>query len=123
MVNVVARVEDPYRTKSATPSIPLAVGLFVQAEIKGPEVDNVIVVPRYAMRNDSEILIVGPDNILHTRIVDVIRVDRDDVLVRGPLGEGERICISPLQIVIEGMPVRAVEDPAEVAERSARDAS
>jgi hypothetical protein len=28
-----------------------------------------------------------------------------------------------LQIVIEGMPVRAVEDPAEVAERSARDAS
>lgn len=80
-------------------------------------------VPRYAMRNDSEILIVDPDNILHTRIVDVIRVDRDDVLVRGPLGEGERICISPLQIVIEGMPVRAVEDPAEVAERSARDAS
>ena len=123
MVNVVARVEDPYRTKSAMPSIPLAVGLFVQAEIKGPEVDNVIVVPRYAMRNDSEILIVGPDNILHTRIVDVIRVDRDDVLIRGPLGEGERICISPLQIVIEGMPVRAVEDPAEVAERSARDAS
>jgi len=123
MVNVVARVEDPYRTKSTTSSTPLAVGLFVQAEIKGPEVDNVIVVPRYAMRNDSEILIVGPDNILHTRAVDVIRIDRDDVLVRGPLGEGERICISPLQIVIEGMPVRAIEDPAEVAERSASDAS
>ena len=123
MVNVVARVEDPYRTKSAMPSLPLTVGLFVQAEIKGPEVENVIVVPRYAMRNDSEILIVGPDNILHTRIVDVIRVDRDDVLVRGPLGEGERICISPLQIVIDGMQVRAIEDPTEVAERSERDAS
>jgi len=123
MVNVVARVKDPYRTKSATPSIPLTVGLFVQAEIKGPEVENVIVVPRYAMRNDSEILIVGPDNLLHTRIVDIIRVDRDDVLVRGPLGEGERICISPLQIVIDGMQVRAIEDPTEVAERSERDAS
>ena len=123
MVNVVARVKDPYRTKSATLSIPLTVGLFVQAEIKGPEVENVIVVPRYAMRNDSEILIVGPDNLLHTRIVDVIRVDRDDVLVRGPLGEGERICISPLQIVIDGMQVRAIEDPTEVAERSERDAS
>jgi len=95
----------------------------VQAEIKGPEVENVIVVPRYAMRNDSEILIVGPDNLLHTRIVDIIRVDRDDVLVRGPLGEGERICISPLQIVIDGMQVRAIEDPTEVAERSERDAS
>ncbi len=123
MVNVVARVKDPYRTKSATPSTPLTVGLFVQAEIKGPEVENVIVVPRYAMRNDSEILVVGPDNLLHTRIVEVIRVDRDDVLVRGPLGEGERICISPLQIVIDGMQVRAIEDPTEVAERSERDAS
>ena len=119
MVNVVARVEDPYRTKSATPSVPLAVGLFVQAEIKGPEVENVIVVPRYAMRNDSQILVVDSNNALHSRTVDIIRIDRDDVLVRGPLAEGERICISPLQIVIEGMPVRAVEDPAAIAERSA----
>ena len=71
-----------------------------------------IVVPRYAMRADSEILIVTADNRLRTKHVQVLRIDRDDVLVQGPLGEGERICVSPVQVVVEGMEVRTVEDQA-----------
>ncbi len=88
----------------------LAVGLFVQAEIEGPEVDNVVIVPRYAMRNDSQILIVDAEDRLYRRQVDVLRIDRDRVLVAGPLAAGERICVSPLQVVVEGMKVRPVED-------------
>jgi RND family efflux transporter MFP subunit len=110
MVNVVARVEDPLRTASEFPEVPLVVGLFVQAEIEGPLVKNAIVVPRYAMRNDSRILVVDRDNRLHTRDVEILRIDRDDVIVQGPLSPGERICISPLQVVVEGMSVRTVED-------------
>ena len=115
MVNVVARVEEPYRADGGRP--PLAVGLFVEAEILGPEARDVIVVPRYAMRGESRILIVDADDRLRTRQVEVLRIDRDDVLVQGPLGEGERICVSPIQVVVEGMAVRAVEDQPEVEAR------
>ena len=119
LVHVVARVEDPYGVREDVPSVPLAVGLFVQAEIEGPIVENAIVVPRYAMRDDSRILVVDDRNELHTREVEVLRIDRDEVLVQGPLSEGERICVSPLQVVVEGMTVRPVDDPSVLAGGSA----
>jgi RND family efflux transporter MFP subunit len=114
MVNVVARVDDPYRASDVDRKAPLAVGLFVEAEIVGPEADNVIVVPRYAMRNDSTILIVDAEDQLRTKTVQVLRIDGDEVLVQGPLGPGERICVSPIQVVVEGMSVRTVEDQATI---------
>ncbi|MBJ22534.1 MAG: efflux transporter periplasmic adaptor subunit [Deltaproteobacteria bacterium] len=113
MVNVVARVEDPYRADTETLEVPLVVGLFVQAEIEGPQVENVIVVPRSAMRNDSRILIVDRQDRLHSREVKILRIDRDNVLIQGPLATGERICVSPLQVVVEGMQVRTVEDAVQ----------
>jgi len=112
MVNVVARVDDPYQSNEANDRPPLAVGLFVEAEIVGSEVSDVIVVPRYAMRGDSRILIVNAKNELRSKPVEVLRIDRDDVLVQGPLAEGDRICISPIQVVVEGMIVNSVEDQA-----------
>jgi RND family efflux transporter MFP subunit len=118
MVNVVARVENPYRSNEANDRPPLAVGLFVEAEIVGPEASDVIVVPRYAMRGDSRILIVNANNELRSKPVEVLRIDRDDVLVQGPLAEGDRICVSPIQVVVEGMIVNPVEDRAAVASDS-----
>jgi RND family efflux transporter MFP subunit len=121
MVNVVARVEDPYAPDDVESRPPLAVGLFVEAEIIGPEAEGVIVVPRYAMRDDSTVLIVDAQNRLRTKQVEVLRIDRDDVLVQGPLAPGERICVSPIQVVVEGMTVQTVEDgdgPAVATGRS-----
>lgn len=119
MVNVVARVEEPYRLDENNQRPPLAVGLFVEAEIVGPEAKDVIVVPRYAMRGESQILVVNGQNELHSKSVEVLRIDRDDVLVQGPLAEGERICVSPLQVVVEGMIVNPIEEPSSMASSTA----
>jgi RND family efflux transporter MFP subunit len=110
MVHAVARVEDPYGRKAETLRVPLAVGLFVRAEIQGAEVKDVIVVPRYAMRDATHVLIVDAEDRLRARAVEVVRIDRDEVLIQGPLGEGERICLSPVQVLIDGMKVRAIDD-------------
>lgn len=115
MINVVARVEDPYAVAASDRRPPLAVGLFVEAEILGPEVENVVVVPRFAMRDEKTILIVDAEDRLRNRSVEVLRIDRDEVLVKGPLGAGERICVSPLQVVVEGMPVEVIEEASEAA--------
>ena len=51
-------------------------------------------------------------NQLRSKRVQVLRMDRDDVLVQGPLAAGERICVSPIQVVVEGMRVNPIEDQA-----------
>jgi len=121
MVHVVARVEHPYQEEAGAEGsrVPLAVGLFVQAEIEGPVVDDVLVVPRYAMRDESHVLVVDADDRLHTRAVEVLRIDRDDVVIRSDLASGERICISPIQIVVEGMQVKPIAEGASATEDSA----
>lgn len=111
MVQVVARVEDPYgmsRPEGEPERAPLAVGLFVRAEIAGPVAEGVIVVPRSALRDDERILIVDKEDRLQILPVEVLRIDGDDVLLRAELAPGERICVSPLQVFVEGMRVRPV---------------
>ena len=118
MINVVARVEKPYAESDVESRPPLAVGLFVEAEILGPEAKDVIVIPRYAMRDNSSVLIVDAENRLRTKELSVLRIERDTVLVKGPLGPGEKICVSPLQVVVEGMLVQTVEEVAGVPKRA-----
>ena len=114
MVHVVAQVKDPYgRTSTqgsegSTARPPLAVGLFVRAEIAGSVAKGVIAIHRSAVRNDQRILIVDGENRLRERQVEIIRIDQEEVLIRTQLAEGERICTSPLQVAVEGMQVEPV---------------
>ena len=110
MVHVVARVAAPYAPQNGRP--PLAVGLFVEAEIAGSEVANVVVLPRSALRGDAVVLVVDEDERLRFREVDVLRAARDKVYIRGGLVPGERVCVSPLESAIEGMRVRVTSEAA-----------
>jgi RND family efflux transporter MFP subunit len=102
MVHVVARVSN------ADQEVPLNVGLFVNAEIEGLLVDDVVVLPRNALRNGDRVLVVDADNTLHFRDIEPLRLYRDEVIVKSGLAAGERVCVSPLQTAIEGMAVKPV---------------
>jgi RND family efflux transporter MFP subunit len=124
MVHVVARVDDPYGGPEADDRPAFAVGLFVHAEIAGPLAENVIVLPREAMRNEDRILVVDADDRLRYRGVEVLRIDRDDVLIRADIAASERIVLSPLQVAVEGMKVRPLEGPgARAASEAESDAA
>jgi multidrug efflux pump subunit AcrA (membrane-fusion protein) len=60
------------------------------------------------------VLIVDAENQLHYRKIDPLRLYQDDVLIRGGLENGERVCVSPLQTAIEGMTVNPVLDEATI---------
>jgi RND family efflux transporter MFP subunit len=107
MVNVVARVPDPYARSEGRP--PLAVGLFVEAEIFGTTVEDVVVLPRTALRGRDRVLIVDREDRLRFRDVDVLRVSRDEVLVQAGLTSGDRVCVSQLETPMDGMQVRIRE--------------
>jgi RND family efflux transporter MFP subunit len=116
MVNVVARVEDPYGRDDSAETTPLAVGLFVDAEIQGRRVEDAFVLPRAALRDEDRVLIVDDEARLRFRPVQVLRARRGEVVIGDGLEPGEQVCISPLQAVVDGMRVRIFEEPAEIAE-------
>jgi RND family efflux transporter MFP subunit len=110
MINLVARVKDPYGENRRSGRPPLAVGLFVEAEIIGKKVKDVAVVERSALRGTDQVLIIDKEKRLHFRRVDVLRADFETVIISSGLREGERVCLSPLETVVEGMRVRVVEE-------------
>ncbi len=122
MVHVVAEVDDPYAPGPDPTRPPLAVGMFVEAEITGRRVDDVVVLPWAALNGRDQVLIVDDDGRLRYRQVDILRSTSEHVLVQGGLAAGERVSISALDAVIEGMAVQvAGAEPATMARASGGD--
>ncbi len=117
MVTAVARVDDPYARGADSSRPPLAVGLFVNAEIHGKTLEGVIAIPRSTLRPGGEVIIVDDDDRLRMRRVEIARAGDEQVWIRRGIEAGERICLTPLAIAVEGMPVRS--EPAEAARTAA----
>ena len=108
MLHLVARVEGPYRRGDDPERPPLAVGLFVDATIAGRTLADAVLLPRSALHEAGQVLVVDEDNRLRLRDVDVARVDSETMVLSGGLKEGERVCVSQLDVVVDGMEVRTV---------------
>ncbi len=106
MVNVIARIPDPYARTGDRP--PLAVGLFVDVEILGREIPEAFVVPRAALRDPSHVWVIDRDDKLRLREVSVLRVEGESAVVVAGLESGERIAAASLDVAVEGMRVRTL---------------
>ena len=107
MLNIVAQVQSPYERSGSRP--PLAVGLFVEAEIIGKRVDNVFVLPRSALQANEQVYVMTDENRLSFREVEIIREVGEDVYITGGLKRGETISLSTVNNAIEGMLVRPID--------------
>ena len=105
MINVIAQVLDPYARHAGKP--PLAVGLFVDAEIRGTTVDNVYVMPRSAIQANNQLYVIEDDRIVF-REVTILRYVGEDVYISDGVRAGELVCLSTINNAIEGMRVRPV---------------
>jgi RND family efflux transporter MFP subunit len=113
-VQAIVQVKQPRESDidddESLANIPLPIGLLVQADISGRTVDNVIALPRHVIRKNTQVLVAAPDDTLHIREVDILRLERDRVLIQGGLKAGEKVCVSPIQAVVDGMRIRIVND-------------
>ena len=100
MVNLIARVEDPYRAMGDRP--PLSVGLFVDAEVVGRSVDSVFEVPRGALVGADRVWLVEDDR-LTLRQVGILRSDPDVAIVSDGLASGDRVSLTILETAVDGM--------------------
>jgi multidrug efflux pump subunit AcrA (membrane-fusion protein) len=111
MVNVVAQVDDPYGRKGGGKP-PLTVGMFVDARIFGKVVEEAIVLPRSALRSEAQdrVWVIDDNNLLRFRDVTVLRAARDSVVITAGLAASERVCVSSMEAVTDGMNVRTETD-------------
>lgn len=103
---VVARVDDPYGHNEAGRP-PLKVGMFVEGEIAGDTLQDVFVVPRAALRENSYLLLVR-DGKLRQQPVDIAWTDDKEVVIRQGLTSGDQVVVSPLAYAVDGTAVKIV---------------
>ena len=115
---VIAQVDDPYaRQEDGRP--PLRIGQFVVAEIKGQTLAGAFVLPRGALREGSEVLIVDEDSRLQRRPVSVAWTDQDSAVITQGLSAGDVVNVTPLAVASSGTLVAATIDgvPPEPSRR------
>ena len=110
MVHAVARVSAAENAARDPDYVPPPVGLFVNAEIQGRSTEDIVILPRSAIRNGNQVLVVDDDSRLRFRTVDIARIYGEDAYIGGGLDHGDLVCISVLQAVVDGMRVEVVTD-------------
>lgn len=103
MVNIVIKVDNPFAKKP-----PLAPGLFVSVEIQGRPIENGVIIPRSAIHQENIVWVVGKDERLEFRPVEVALRSRAGIVIKSGLFDKELIVVSPIKEVTNGMKVRNV---------------
>ncbi len=110
MAQLVVSVKDPLGlnvNKDKAPSMPLLLGSYVNVEIPGHELKDVIKLSRTALRDGDKVWVMGKGNLLEIRNVSVAWREQDVVYVRNGLDPNDRIVISRIPTPMEGMLLRA----------------
>ena len=115
MIYAVAEVSDPYGA-AASNGMPLAVGLFVSAEIAGVTPQDAFVMPRTALRNADKVYVINDDDLLEIRTVSVLSTSEDRVLVTHGVAAGERVVTSTIPTAVDGMQVKAITRDEQIAQ-------
>lgn len=113
MLFAVAEVKNPFAIDAATPQAPLAIGQFVQAEIRGMQLDNVVMLPRRALQAESRVWLLDESSRLVNTRVNVLQYDGERIAVRGPFAENSRVVVKPAAVMVAGQTVTPREAAAE----------
>ncbi len=93
----IAEVFDPYNKGASEDGVPLAPGLFVDADIAGKSFEGVIVIPRDGLRPQDEVYIVDDQGKAEVRKVTVLDTSPERALLTGGVEVGELVVLSPME--------------------------
>ena len=112
MARLVVRVDDPYRlrTEGYTQKLNLELGMFVEVVFQGETLADMVEIPRAALRENSTVWIMDSDQKLKIVPVEIIRLQKDTVLVGGSLEDGDLVILTSLQGGADGMKLRSANE-------------
>jgi RND family efflux transporter MFP subunit len=109
MIYAIAEVPKPYANKKT----PMAVGLYVNAEINSHTDQNTLMFPRLALHGKDKVYVINDANKLEIRTVKVLSTSKDSVHVATGVKAGEKVVTSTVPVVVDGMDVIAISRTAE----------
>lgn len=112
MLYGIVEMRDPYAANVSAAGMPLAVGLYVQAALKGRQLERAIVIPRDALRAGNQVFVVNDQDRLEVRQVDVTHSDRKQAVVASGLAAQEQVVVSSIRNPIDGMALQALNSEA-----------
>ena len=111
MAQVLVSLADPLELeKPAKGRRPLLLGEYVRVEIEGPELHDVIVLPRDVIREGTRVWVKNSENQLDVRPVEVVLSRKDTVLISQGLRDGEAIITSQLPAAIPGLLLETIDE-------------
>jgi len=102
-------VNSPYDINVSQNNMPLAVGLYVKAEIQGRSINNATVIPRDALRAGNTVFVVSDDNRLDVRKVDIIHSSATQAIIDKGVIPEEMVIVSSIRNPIPGMKIFPLE--------------
>ena len=108
-LGMVVGVEDSYDKMIPGKRPPLIKGMYTSVDIFAPE-RSALVIPRKAV-HQGRVYVADADNRLEIRSVDIQLMQGDLVVIRGGIEPGEKVIITDLIPVIEGMPLQIIANP------------
>ncbi len=118
-LGIVVGVDRPYEKVIPGRRPPLLKGMFTAVELSAPQ-QQAMIIPRKAIHH-GRVYVVGADQRLQIKAIEIMQQQDDLVVVRSGLEEGDQVIINDLVPVIEGMPltpVQATEFEKALAQRA-----
>ena len=107
MIKLIANFKNNF-IEETKPILPI--GLFVEAEINGKQLEDVFMIPNSALTPNGELLFLNQDDALEIRKVRVLTKMKNHILVKEGMKAGERVVVSKLCLLYTSPSPRDVEE-------------
>lgn len=105
LARVLVRVPDPLARQDPEKP-PLMIGSFVEAQVLGEEIKDVVRLNRDYVRRDQTVWVMNDDNTLSIREVEIVLTDSEYAYISQGLSDKERVVTTNLSTVAEGISLR-----------------
>ena len=99
----------PYTKTVSQYNMPLAVGLYVTAEIEGRSIANATVISREGLRAGNRVFIVNSEGKLEVRDVNVVHSSPKEAVIDTGIEANDKVIISSIRNPIPGMALTAID--------------
>ena len=102
-------IKDPYSESSSLVDMPLAVGLYVDAEVEGRLIVDAVQIPSAGLRAGDKIFVLTGEGLLDIRQADVVHRSRSNALLSAGVEPGEQVIVSAIRNPVRGMRLQTID--------------
>lgn len=119
-IGVIVTVDNPYGLARAGERPPLIKGMFVEVDLQGPVVEDVIVLPRSAIENGRIMVVDEAGRLAFVEVASVVFQDDLAMILAGAIAEGTQVIVSAPSPAIPGMLLAPARDTGTEARIAAK---